>query len=171
EVTTAKKNQLGVRFRIHRGAVPPNLVTARRGIPVTNAPRTLLDLCACVREERMQQVIDDALRKGLVSLELLRRTVQTSSGCKGVTVLRRLVDQRSPGYQPSASELQAATRRLLIRAGLEFAEEFVSPTRAATSWPASTSSSWACRSSSSPTGAPTTPPGSTGSTTSTGATS
>ena len=73
----------------------------------------------------MSQVIDDALRKGLVSLELLRRTVTTSPACKGVRVLRRLVEQRSPNYQPSASELQAATRRLLVAAGIEFVEEFV----------------------------------------------
>ena len=100
-------------------------MTPKRGIPVTNAARSLLDLCACVREERMQQVIDDAMRKGLVSLELLRRTVTTSSACKGVRVLRRLVNDRDPDYQPSASELQAATRRLLIRAGIAFVEEFV----------------------------------------------
>jgi len=125
EVTTTKKNQLGVRFRIHRGAVPPKLATTRRGVPVTNAARTLLDLCVCVRQERMSQVVDEALRKGLVSLDLLRRTVQSSPGCKGVRVLRALVQQRDPGYQPSASELQAATRRLLIRAGIAFVEEFV----------------------------------------------
>jgi hypothetical protein len=125
EVTAAKKNQLSARFKVHRAVVPPNLVTSIRGIPVTNAARTLLDLCTCVREERMQQVIDEALRKGLVSLELLGRTVTTSPACKGVRVLRRLVEQRSPDYQPSASELQAATRRLLVAAGIPFVEEFV----------------------------------------------
>jgi len=124
EITTAKKNQLSARFKVHRGVVVPNLVTSKRGIPVTNAARTLLDLGVCVREERMQQVVDEALRKGLVSLDLLRRTVEAASGCKGVGVVRRLVEQRSPGYQPSASELQAATRRLLVAAGIAFVEEF-----------------------------------------------
>ena len=127
EVTTTKKNQLSVRFRIHRGAVPPKLATTRRGVPVTNAARTLLDLCVCIRQERMSQVVDEALRKGLVSLDLLRRTVDSSPGCKGVRALRALVQQREPGYQPSASELQAATRRLLTRAGIAFVEEFVVP--------------------------------------------
>jgi hypothetical protein len=123
EITAAKKNQLSARFKVHRSAVPPNLVTSKRGIPVTNAARTLLDLAGCVREE--QQTLDEALRKGLVSLELLRRTVRTSSAYKGVRVLRRLVNERDPDYQPPASELQAATRRLLIRAGIAFVEEFV----------------------------------------------
>ncbi|HEY2666586.1 MAG TPA: DUF559 domain-containing protein [Actinomycetota bacterium] len=125
EVTAGKRNQSGVRFRVHQPAVPRNQATARRGIPVTTAARTLLDLCACVREERMSHVVDDALRKGLVSLELLRRTVATSPASRGVRVLRRLVNERDPGYQPSASELQAATRRLLIGAGIAFVEEFV----------------------------------------------
>jgi very-short-patch-repair endonuclease len=125
EVTTTKKNQLSVRFRIHRGAVPPKLATTRRGVPVTNAARTLLDLCVCVRQERMSQVVDEALRKGLVSLDLLRRTVDSSPGCKGVRALRALVQQRDRGYQPSASQLQAVARRLLARAGWKFVEEFV----------------------------------------------
>jgi very-short-patch-repair endonuclease len=42
-----------------------------------------------------------------------------------VRVLRRLVNERDPDYQPPASVLQAATRRLLIRAGIAFVEEFV----------------------------------------------
>jgi very-short-patch-repair endonuclease len=73
----------------------------------------------------MSQVVDEALRKGLVSLDLLRRTVDSSPGCKGVRALRALVQQREPGYQPSASELQAVARRLLARAGWKFVEEFV----------------------------------------------
>ena len=39
EITTAKKNQLSARFRVHRAVVPPGLVTSKRGIPVTNAAR------------------------------------------------------------------------------------------------------------------------------------
>ena len=40
-------------------------------------------------------------------------------------MLRRLVEQREPGYQPSASELPASVRRLLVAAGLEVVEEYV----------------------------------------------
>jgi hypothetical protein len=128
EVTAAKKNQCSARFRVHQAPVALNLVTRKHGIPVTNAARTLLDLASCVTEERMNQVLDEALRKGLVSMDALRRFVdrEKKSGRRGVGVLRKLVDQRDPSYQPSASELQAATRRLLIRAGLtNFVEEYV----------------------------------------------
>ncbi len=67
------------------------------------------------------------VRKGLVSIESLRRFVdrEKKSGRRGVGVLRRLVEQREPGYQPSASELQASVRRLLVAAGLEVEEEYV----------------------------------------------
>jgi hypothetical protein len=127
EVTAGKKNQCSARFKVHQPRVAPNLVTRKHGIPVTNAARTLLDLASCVNEERMNQVLDDALRKGLVSMESLGRTVAQGkgSGRRGVAVLRRLVQQRDPAYQPSASELQASVRRLLVGAGLEVEEEYV----------------------------------------------
>jgi len=127
EITAGKKNQSSARFKVHQPPVPPSLVTRKQWIPVTNAARTLLDLASCVSEERMNQVVDEALRKGLVSMESLRRFVdrEKKSGRRGVGVLRRLVEQREPGYQPSASELQASVRRLLVAAGLEVVEEYV----------------------------------------------
>jgi hypothetical protein len=75
----------------------------------------------------MNQTLDEALRKGLVSMDALRRFVdrEKKSGRRGVGVLRKLVDERDPSYQPSASKLQASVRRLLIDAGLEVVEEYV----------------------------------------------
>jgi hypothetical protein len=102
-------------------------MTRKLGIPVTNAFRTLRDVVTVVNEDRANQLVDEALRKGYVSMASLREMVdrEAGSGHRGVGVLRRLVEQREPGYQPSASELQAATRRVLVAAGLEFVEEFV----------------------------------------------
>jgi hypothetical protein len=128
EVTAGKKNQSSARFKVHQPPVPPNLVTRRHGIPVTNAVRTVRDLASCLGEERMNQVLDEALRKGFVSLVALRAFVdrEKKPGRRGVGVLRRLLEEREPGYQPSASELQAVSRRLLIGAGLtNFVEEYV----------------------------------------------
>src|ERR1700704_2920821 len=50
---------------------------------------------------------------------------ESCAGRRGVGRLRRLLEQRSPDYQPSASEFQAVVRRLLIAAGLAFVEEYV----------------------------------------------
>jgi hypothetical protein len=127
EVSALKQNRTQLAFRVHRTLVSPAFTTKKLGIPVTNAFRTLRDVVAVVDEHRSNQLVDEALRKGYVSMAALREMVdrEAGSGRRGVGVLRRLVEQRSPDYQPSASELQAATRRLLVAAGLEFVEEFV----------------------------------------------
>jgi hypothetical protein len=127
EITTRKQKHFPGRFRVHRAEVDPAFTTRKLGIPVTNAFRTLRDVVAVVDEYRANQTLDEAVRKGLVSMEALRRFVdrEKKSGRRGVGVLRKLVDQRDPAYQPSASELQASVRRLLIGAGLEVEEEYV----------------------------------------------
>jgi hypothetical protein len=127
EITTRKQKHFPGRFRVHRAEVDPAFTTRKLGIPVTNAFRTLRDVVAVVDEYRANQTFDEAVRKGLVSMEALRRFVdrEKKSGRRGVGVLRKLVDQRDPAYQPSASELQASVRRLLIGDGLDVEEEYV----------------------------------------------
>jgi hypothetical protein len=89
--------------------VGPALVTRKVGIPVTNAFRTVLDLVDVVEDARANQLLDEALRKGLVSMEALWRFVGREKPHRrsGVGKLRRLLQQRDPGYQPSASPFQA----------------------------------------------------------------
>lgn len=127
EISALKQNRTQLAFKVHRTPVEPAFITRKLGIPVTNAFRTVRDLVAVVDEHRANQLLDEALRKGLVSMAALWRMVdrEAGSGRRGVGVLRHLLEQRSPGYQPSASELQGATRRLLTRAGIAFVEEFV----------------------------------------------
>jgi hypothetical protein len=127
EITTPKQKHFSGRFGVHRAEVDPAYTTRKLGIPVTNAFRTLLDVVAVVDEHRANQALDEALRKGLVSMDALRRLVdrEKKSGRRGVGILRRLIEQRDPAYQPSASRLQASVRRLLIGAGLEVVEEYV----------------------------------------------
>ena len=127
EISTLKQNRAGLPFKVHRTRVDPAFTTSKLGIPVTNAFRTLRDVVTVVSEERGNQLFDELLREGLVSMESLRRLVdrEKCSGRRGVGVLRRLVEQREPGYQPSASEFQALVGRLLTGAGLAFVEEYV----------------------------------------------
>jgi hypothetical protein len=102
-------------------------VTTKVGIPVTNAFRTVRDLVLVLSEDRANQLLDEALRRGLVSMEALWRMVrlETGPGRRGVGVLRHLLEQRDPGYQPSASHFQAEVGALLTAAGLSFVEEYV----------------------------------------------
>jgi very-short-patch-repair endonuclease len=127
EISTLKQNRARLPFKVHRTQVDPAMVTAKLGIPVTNAFRTVLDLVNLVDEHRGNQLLDEALRKGLVSMEALWRFVRRESrpGRRGVGKLRRLLEQRDPDYQLSASEFQAAVRALLVGAGLTFTEEHV----------------------------------------------
>src|SRR5207302_10487712 len=92
-----------------------------------NAVRAVRDLVYVLEEIRGDQVVDVAVRKGFVTLEALWRLVGRESGAgrRGVGRLRRLLEQRSPDYRPSASEFQAVVRRLLNGAGLAFVEEYV----------------------------------------------
>jgi hypothetical protein len=136
EISTLKQNRARLPFKVHRTQVDPAMVTTKLGIPVTNAFRTVLDLVNVVDEHRANQLLDEALRKGLVSMEALWRFVRRESRRgppeaplkapdkrRGVGKLRRLLEQRDPGYRPSASEFQAAVRALLVGAGLTFVEE------------------------------------------------
>jgi very-short-patch-repair endonuclease len=127
EVSALKQNRTQLAFKVHRTPVDPVFTTRKLGIPVTNAFRTVRDVVAVVDDHRANQLLDEALRKGLVSMAALWRMVdrEAGSGRRGVGVLRHLLEQRSPGYHPSASELQAVARRLLARAGWKFVEEFV----------------------------------------------
>ncbi len=122
ERTAGKKHQLGVRFRVHQPPVPPHLTTVRRGVPVTNAFRTMWDLAPVLIPDRREQVFDEMLRKGLISLPSMRRVADRGSGQgrRGVTVMRQLLNERDPDYQPSASELQRRVRNLLTGAGIDF---------------------------------------------------
>ena len=126
EVSSGKQKKLESHFKVHRPGVPHQLTTSKLGIPVTNAARTLADLAAVLHQERMDRVLDDALRKGLTSIAALRRLLRrdTEVGRRGTARLARLLDLRSPGYQPSASEFQHGVRTMLMTAGLTgFVEE------------------------------------------------
>src|SRR3982074_2873419 len=96
EISTLKQNRARLPFKVHRTQVDPAFVTRKLGIPVTNAFRTVLDLVNVVDEHRANQLLDEALRKGLVSMEALWRMVrlETGAGRRGVGKLRRLLEQR-----------------------------------------------------------------------------
>lgn len=124
EISASKKHQLRARFRIHVRSVPQAVTTTVKGIPVTNPTRTLLDLAAVLPADRLDCVIDDALRRGLTSLAALREMVSREPGRHGMAAMRRLLRERDPGYRPAASEFQRSVRRMLKAAGFTgFVEE------------------------------------------------
>lgn len=104
---------------VHRPRLLPAVdVTVIGTIPVTTPARTLVDLAAVVSVETLEEALDDALRRGLVSLSRLRWRAQEIGrmGRPGVTKLRGLIDAGSAGVPQSVFETRLL--RVLKRAGL-----------------------------------------------------
>ena len=121
EVSGTKKTRSPRRnVTVHCVSVDPRHTTRRSGIPVTNAIRTLMDLGQRLQPERMDKALDGAIRDGHLSLDKLRRALEEAPfrGRRGNGMLRELLEQRAPGYIPSASDFQGRVRRLLAGAEL-----------------------------------------------------
>lgn len=105
--------------RVHETLDPLSADTARIGpIPVTTVERTLVDLAGRVPGQRLEAALDDALRRGLVSLPaLLDRLEQPRHGVSGVGTLRRMAHTRS-GVPLAGSTLERRLLDLLRRASL-----------------------------------------------------
>lgn len=92
-------------------------IVAVDAIPVTTPPRTLIDL-ASVTPDRVEEALDDALRRRLTSLRWLEWCVGRlrRPGRGGIAVIERLLAAR--GGARTESPLEDRVLRLLRRAGL-----------------------------------------------------
>ncbi len=92
-------------------------------IACTNILRTLVDLGA-VDAEAVHGAVGHALTNDLATLGAIETTLEQHArrGRRGVTALRRAVDDWSLDSKPADSVLEPAMRRLLIRYGLPAAE-------------------------------------------------
>lgn len=98
----------------------PHHVTTVDGLPVTTPARTLVDLAARRRPDRLAQALDDAhltrlCRVGdvLALYDELRRP-----GKHGMRLLGRLLASRGPGYVPPESVLERRLLKVLAAGGL-----------------------------------------------------
>jgi hypothetical protein len=89
------------------------------GIPVTAVARTLVDCASVWTPAILEEAIDDALRRGLVSLPLLRWRASEIArpGRRGSGTLRKLIAARSGKAVPE-SVLERRVLRLIEHAGL-----------------------------------------------------
>jgi len=86
---TASRRQAGV--RLHTARLHPNEVTWRQGLPVTTLPRTLSDLVRSgLAEEWIHQAVQQALERGLISEEALRREILQRGGKAASIILSAL---------------------------------------------------------------------------------
>ncbi|MGH2793069.1 MAG: type IV toxin-antitoxin system AbiEi family antitoxin [Actinomycetota bacterium] len=106
---------------VHRISVPlpPEDVAKIDGIPVTKPARTLLDLASTESERMTARFLDDALRRGLVTLSFLDpwATDPRRKHQRGGRSLRELVEVRAI-RGVTESPLEADALKLLSDAGL-----------------------------------------------------
>ncbi|MDQ4142825.1 MAG: type IV toxin-antitoxin system AbiEi family antitoxin domain-containing protein [Actinomycetota bacterium] len=101
---------------VHRG--PPldrRDVMSARGLPITTATRTLCDIALLVSLPRLESALDNALLRGLTSVDYLeRRLAEHGQTRRGTAPLKRLLDSRQPGRAPTESELEREFLRAVI---------------------------------------------------------
>jgi very-short-patch-repair endonuclease len=105
---------------VHRHPLHRPDVTTVEGIPITTPARTLIDLASVAPREAVEEAMDDALRRGMVSVGLLRRRLGAIGrpGRPGVALMRVLLDARDPSTAVPQSVLERRLLRALDRGGL-----------------------------------------------------
>ncbi len=106
---------------VHRGVdLVPDHVVRRRGIPVTNPLRLLVDLGAVVPGFVVENALDDLTGRRVVTFAGVRAFHESvaARGRSGVGVLREILDRRADADQMSRSRLESMLLRLADRAGL-----------------------------------------------------
>jgi hypothetical protein len=120
ELTVLKGSHSACRWKVHTTRDLPAADRTRiDGIPVTSAWRTLFDLAAVLPRQPLERLVDELHAAGTMKLgAVARRFAQyRRPGRTGVVVLARILEARSPGYVPPASELEALLREVLERGG------------------------------------------------------
>ncbi len=90
------------------------------GIPITSPLRTVLDLASVSPARRVEQAMEDGLRRKLFTSDQLAERFGrfARKGKPGISLLRPLVEERAGNYVPTASEFESIVLRLARRAGL-----------------------------------------------------
>ncbi|MGH2785186.1 MAG: type IV toxin-antitoxin system AbiEi family antitoxin [Actinomycetota bacterium] len=120
ELTVPRSRRRAGPGNIHRHPLSKADVTSIEGIPVTTPARTLIDLTSVAPREAVEEALDDALRRGMVSLPHLRRRLAAVGrpGRKGVAMMRQLLDERDPSAAVPDSVFERRLLRLLQRGSL-----------------------------------------------------
>lgn len=104
----------------HRGAALTADATTRVQIPTTSAARTVVDLSARCDAVRLGRLVDDGLRRGILSLGGLKVCVARLYRGPGrrPSVVHEVLRKRLPGYEPGDSDFESHVHDLLEEAGV-----------------------------------------------------
>jgi len=121
EVTVAYPRSVSVEGVIaHQSRIlPPEDIGKLKGIPVTTAARTIVDLARIYPATKVGRMLDHALARRLVTRAELEAR---ATGRRHDDVLRQLLDERPATPRPMGSEFEACLFRGLREAGLPLPE-------------------------------------------------
>ena len=94
--------------------------TVRSGIPVTAAARTIADLSPLFETRVLGRMVDESLRRRIVTLAQLRSTHEllAGRGRRRLATLAAVLDDRGPSFHPGDSPKEVWLARVLVAAGL-----------------------------------------------------
>lgn len=93
---------------IRRRILPDDRLLPIGGVPCTDGLQTMIDLAADLDDLRWEQALESALRKRLLSVTDLERSLPALGRARvpGTTRMRRVLELRPPGAAPTGSLLE-----------------------------------------------------------------
>ncbi len=125
-------------IRLHRSAtLTADQCTLRSGIPVTTVARTLVDLADRYDQVTVEGATEQAEVLGLFDLTATEQAISANHGRRGAGVMRRLLDDYTPGAGMTESDLEDEFLRLCDRFGIRRPEVqvWIGPDRPDFIWP------------------------------------
>jgi hypothetical protein len=108
--------------RVHRtGTLTERDLCEVNGIPTLSAARTVADLSMRLDLASLARMIDDGLRRGVLTLSGLDRVVRhlhRKAPGRSPKKLSAVLADRLPGYHPGGSDLETRVADYLVRGGL-----------------------------------------------------
>jgi very-short-patch-repair endonuclease len=121
DVTVDRARQAIEGVRLHRAALPPDEVTAIRGVPVTTLARTVVDLAGVLAPDHLRRALHEAERLHRVDVREIERALartRTRNGAGHAAMRAALEDVRAHGVEIVRSDLELAFAGLARRFGL-----------------------------------------------------
>lgn len=99
--------------------LPDDHVRLRNHLPVTSPTRTLIDSCGLVSERQLRSAANDGLRRRIMTLPALVRTVDEVpvSGRRAIVPIVELLKTKVEGYEPGDSDPEVDLVEMLTAAG------------------------------------------------------
>jgi len=105
----------GLRVR-SRPSLPQRAIVHRNGIPVTDPALTMIDLATELDPLDLERAVNDADKRDVMPVGMLRSELDDYTGVPGVRPLRQLIDKLT--FRLSDSELEVRFRPISDAAGL-----------------------------------------------------